>query len=79
VVLINVDTRSCDVSDIRLNDADQAILEELEEGRATAAYLSCRIDWEREYITQRLRRLDEHDIVENLESSGLYELVTPSQ
>lgn len=62
------------MTDIRLNDADQAILEELEDGRATAAYLSCQIDWEREYITQRLRRLDEHNIVKNLENCGLYEL-----
>jgi len=62
------------VSDIRLNDADEAILTELKEGRVTAAYLSKTIDWEREYITQRLIRLDEHDMVDNLENSGLYEL-----
>lgn len=61
------------MTDIRLNDADQAILEELEDGRGTAVYLSCRIDWEREYITQRLRRLEEHGLVANLEESGLYE------
>ena len=60
--------------DIRLNDADEAILEELQGGRATAAYLSQRIDWSREYITQRLKRLEEHGIVENLGESGLYEL-----
>lgn len=58
----------------RLNDADEAILRELQEGRATAAYLSERIDWSREYITQRLRRLEEHDVVLNLEQTGLYEL-----
>jgi GTP-sensing pleiotropic transcriptional regulator CodY len=62
------------VVDIRLNDADKAILEEIQEGRVTAAYLSQRIDWSREYITQRLRRLEEHGIVENLGDSGLYEL-----
>ena len=49
-------------------------MEELKEGRATAAYLEQRIDWTREYITQRLRRLEEHSIVENLEGTGLYEL-----
>jgi DNA-binding HxlR family transcriptional regulator len=62
--------------DIRFNSADQAIVEELEDGRATAAYLEQRIDWTREYITQRLRRLEEHGIVENLEGTGLYELLS---
>lgn len=60
--------------DIRLNDADEAIVEELDKGRATAVYLSTQIEWEREYITQRLRRLEEHEVVVNLESTGLYEL-----
>lgn len=60
--------------DIRLNDADKAILRELRNGRVTAAFLDRRTDWSREYLTQRLRRLEEHDIVENLESTGLYEL-----
>lgn len=62
------------VTDLRLNDADEAILRELGSGRATAAYLAERIDWSREYITQRLRRLEEHGIVDNLEDTGLYEL-----
>ncbi|QCS44364.1 winged helix-turn-helix domain-containing protein [Natrinema versiforme] len=62
------------VVDIRLNDADEAILSELQEERATAAYLETQIDWSREYITQRLRRLEEHSIVENLEDTGLYSL-----
>lgn len=60
--------------DIRLNDADEAILSELQEGRATAAYLETQIDWSREYITQRLKRLEEHGIVDNLEGTGLYSL-----
>lgn len=62
------------MADIRLNDADVSILQELRDGRATAAFLDRRIDWSREYITQRLRRLEEHGIVENLEDTGLYEL-----
>ena len=62
------------MADIRLNDADKAILKELEFGRATAAFLSERIDWSRGYITQRLRRLEEHGYVDNLENTGLYEL-----
>lgn len=60
--------------DIRLNDADEAILRELRNGRGTAAFLDRRIEWSREYITQRLRRLEEHGVVENLEDTGLYEL-----
>ena len=60
--------------DIRLNDADEAILRGLRDGRATAAFLDRRIGWSREYITQRLRRLEEHGVVENLEDTGLYEL-----
>jgi len=62
------------MADIPLNDADEAILEELELGRVTAAFLSERIDWSRSYITQRLRRLEEHELVENLEDTGLYEM-----
>lgn len=58
--------------DITLNDADRAILGELREGRATAVYLETQIDWSRAYITQRLKRLEEHGIVENLEDTGLY-------
>lgn len=60
--------------DIRLTDADRAILAELEGGRGTAVYLSEQIAWEREYLTQRLRRLQEHEIVGNLHDTGLYEL-----
>lgn len=61
---------------IELNDADRAILSKLREGRVTAAFLSERIEWKREYVTQRLRRLEEHGFVENLEGTGLYELVS---
>lgn len=61
------------MADLRLNDADRAILDEMGEERITAAYLDRQIDWSRAYITQRLRRLEEHGIVENLEDTGLYE------
>lgn len=63
------------MADIRLNDADEAILRHLRKGRVTAAFLAQRTDWQREYLTQRLVRLDEHGIVRNLEGAGLYELV----
>jgi DNA-binding HxlR family transcriptional regulator len=62
------------MTDIRLNDADESILQELRDGRVTAALLDRRIGWSREYVTQRLRRFEEHGIVENLEDTGLYEL-----
>ena len=66
------------MADIALNEADRAIITELREGRVTAAFLARRIDWSREYLTQRLLRLDEHGIVTNLESVGLYELAETS-
>jgi GTP-sensing pleiotropic transcriptional regulator CodY len=62
------------MGDIQLNDADEAILEELQGGRVTAAYLEQQIPWGRAYITQRLRRLEEHDILTNLADTGLYQL-----
>lgn len=62
------------MADITLNDADRAILDELDKGRVTAAFLDDRIDWSRPYITQRLRRMEEHGIVDNLGDKGLYEL-----
>ncbi len=61
------------VNDIRLNDADRAILRALEDGRNLAANLEDEIDYERHYINQRLRRLAEHGVVTNL-GNGLYEL-----
>jgi len=62
------------MSEISLNEADEAVLSYLEEGRGTAAFLSKKTRWSREYLTQRLIRLEEHDVVENLEDTGLYEL-----
>lgn len=62
------------MGEIHLNDADEAILKQLKDGRVTAAFLSEEIEWQREYITQRLRRLEEHEIVSNLHNTGLYEL-----
>lgn len=62
------------MTDIRINDADRTILDSLEEGRVTAVYLEGETRWSRQYLTQRLKRLEEHGIVENL-GSGLYELV----
>lgn len=61
------------INDIRLNDADEAILGVLEEGRNVPANIEDRIEYNRHYISQRLRRMAEHGIVTNL-GSGLYEL-----
>jgi DNA-binding Lrp family transcriptional regulator len=57
---------------IQLNPADKAILEQLEkEGQSVPARLAEQTDYDRQYVHKRLRRLDEHDIVEAL-SHGLY-------
>lgn len=66
------------MTDVTLNEADRAVVAELQNGRVTAAFLARRTDWSREYLTQRLIRLEEHGITTNLESVGLYELVEPS-
>ncbi|MFT4921734.1 MAG: DNA-binding Lrp family transcriptional regulator [Haloarculaceae archaeon] len=57
----------------QLNDADEAILDELHRGRASPSYLSDQTGIEQTYINQRLRRLDEHGHVNNL-ARGLWEL-----
>lgn len=57
----------------QLNDADEAILDALHDGRASPSYLSDRTGIEQTYINQRLRRLDEHGHVDNL-ARGLWEL-----
>lgn len=61
---------------VRYNECDEAILRYLEEGRVTSAYLETEIEWSRSYITQRLKRLEEHELVQNLGDTGLYELNT---
>lgn len=57
-----------------LNEADREILDELQKGRGTPKFLAERIGTDRSYISQRLKRLAEHNIVEKLDT-GLYELV----
>jgi len=61
---------------VRFNECDEAILSHLQEGRVTSAYLETEIEWSRSYITQRLKRLEEHRLVQNLGETGLYELDT---
>lgn len=63
-----------------LRDVDEQILEYLEEGRVTPRYVRARLDrdvgeYSRGYVQQRLARLEEHQHLENLFDTGLYELV----
>lgn len=59
---------------IQLNDTDEAILEILDEGRNAPLNIANRLDLTRQYVQQRLRRLEEHGHVQNI-GSGVYELV----
>ena len=58
----------------QLNQTDEALLDVLQEGRATPSYLSDETGDEQTYISQRLRRLEEHGHVNKL-ARGLWELV----
>lgn len=61
-------------SDIHTNDADEAVIEALRGGRNLPANIAEETGYSRQYLNQRLRRLEEHGIVEN-RGHGLYELV----
>jgi len=65
----------------QLNDLDDKILNVLSDGRATPTLLKKMFEEEgtevsRQYVNQRLKRLSEHDHIENLFDTGVYELVT---
>lgn len=71
------------LEDEGLREIDRIILDFLQEGRVTPVYLRERIIAEgvrdsitEQYCQQRLKRLVEHDHVENLLSVGLYQLST---
>lgn len=69
----------------QLNDTDGRLLEYLAAGRSTPKLLRSRMESDPSvdsdevpssaYINQRLRRLEEHGHLKNLESVGVYELV----
>lgn len=64
-----------------LNEVDEKILEVLSDGRATPTLVRKMLeeagtDVSRQYINQRMKRLSEHDYMENLLDTGVYELVT---
>lgn len=56
-----------------LNETDEAILDELVEGRVTPQYIADQLDISRPYASEKLKRFVEHGHVEKL-ASGLYEL-----
>ncbi|OYR39939.1 winged helix-turn-helix domain-containing protein [Halorubrum sp. Hd13] len=62
------------MADIDLSPTDRAILEMLEEGRCTPAYIAAEHDYTRAHVRNRLQRLTEHGYVSRLHK-GLYELV----
>lgn len=64
---------------VRFNECDEAIISYLQEGRVTSAYLETEIEWSRSYITQRLKRMEEHELVRNMGDTGLYELDVDEQ
>lgn len=68
------------LEDDDLREVDRRILAYLSERTITPAYARKRLtnageEYSRGYVQQRLARLEEHDHVENLLDSGLYELV----
>jgi len=68
----------------QLNDLDDKILNVLSDGRATPTLLKKMFEEEgtevsRQYVNQRLKRLSEHDHIENLFDTGVYELVTDTR
>lgn len=62
-----------DKIEIELSETDNAILDMLEEGRCTPRYIAGEIEKSRPHVTNRLKRLVEHGIVERVDR-GLYEL-----
>lgn len=67
-----------------LNDADTEILGVLAEGRATPQLVREELadrgrDVTRQYVSQRLKRLREHNHVVNRKETGVYELVDDPQ
>lgn len=69
------------LSETQLNDLDRNLLDFLAEGRMTPGLAQTQLvereiaDLTRQYINQRLKRLEEHGHVTNLHGSGVYELV----
>ncbi|MFW6382428.1 MAG: hypothetical protein ACOCZD_00125 [Haloferacaceae archaeon] len=63
-----------------LNDLDKKILDVLSDGRATPTLVKRLLerdstDVSRQYINRRMKRLSEHDHIENLLDTGVYEML----
>jgi len=63
------------MEDIDLNPTDHSILDRLDEGRCTPSYIAEEEEYSRQNVTNRLKRLEEHGLVEKVHT-GLYELVS---
>ena len=67
-------TQSSVMGDIKLNPADNAILDVLaDEQQSVPARIAEQAGYDRQYVHKRLQRLTEHGIVTSL-SHGLYRL-----
>lgn len=64
------------MSDIELNEADERIIDVLREGRNTPANIARRLDYTREYVANRIKRLVEHGVL-GKPDRGIYELREP--
>jgi DNA-binding IclR family transcriptional regulator len=62
------------MEDLNVNPTDNAILDMLQKGRCSPAYIAKQHDYSRQNVTNRLGRLEEHGYVEKLHP-GLYEIV----
>lgn len=58
---------------IDLNQADRGIIQVLRDGRNTPSNIARKLDYTREYVAQRLKRLTEHGVVDRVDR-GLYDL-----
>lgn len=61
------------MGEFHLNPTDHAVLDMLQEGRCTAAYIAAEHDYTRQNVRNRLNRLVEHGYVARVHK-GLYEL-----
>lgn len=62
------------MEEIHLNPTDNAVLDMLNDGRCTAAYIAAEKDYTRQNVRNRLNRLVEHGYVRRVHK-GLYELI----
>lgn len=63
-----------------LNEVDRRIIELLKQGRATPTLIKKLLneqgeEYSRQYISQRLKRLSEHEHITNIRDTGVYELI----